>query len=130
MTRRDDIEMQERIKTLIEQEPDARERIRLLILLQISSIQTDNIGVVQGLLERFEDHTERFSKHVADEQKLINQGRGAWKVIGVGLVLLQAALGWIYIEQVDAIKHMQVAIASNAKEIAVINDRLKRGPAP
>lgn len=130
MTRQSDSDVQDKIKALIENEPDAKERIRLMILLQISNVLTDNVGVVQGLIKRVEDHSERFDTHVEEEQRLLNQGRGAWKVIGVAIVSLNAWLGWMYTEQLGVIKQMQAAIASNTKEIAVLSDRLKRGVTP
>lgn len=121
--------MQEKIKDMIEQEPDPRERMRLLILLQISSILVDNVAAVQGLSDRLDVHDIKFDTHVDEESKLINQGRGMWRVMVFALLLAQGAIGYLYVDTINVLKQMQTSISTNSRDLAVMRDRLDRSGA-
>lgn len=127
--RRADHSMQEKIKDMIEQEPDPRERMRLLILLQISSILVDNVAAVQGLSDRLDVHDIKFDTHVDEESKLINQGRGMWRVMVFALLLAQGAIGYLYVDTINVLKQMQTSISTNSRDLAVMRDRLDRSGA-
>lgn len=123
--RRADSEMQQKIEALIQEEADPRERARLLILYQIAAVLIDNVSAVRETTQEFKEHRLEYEAHIAREEALINQGKGLWRVLGAAVVIVQASLGYLYVEHIEALKGMQATINGHAKQLEVINERYR-----
>lgn len=121
--RRADGEMQQKIEALIQEEADPRERARLLILYQIASVLIDNVSAVRETTQEFKDHRLEYEAHITREEALINQGRGLWRALGAVIVVVQATLGYLYVDHMDSLKMMQGTINSHAQQLEVIAER-------
>ena len=124
-SRQSDEDMQKKIEELIEDESDPRERARLLILLAISRTLVDNVVAVREVTDEFRSHREEFDRHLAAEQAMLNQGRGAMRLAMAAIFLIQSVFGYVFIEHVTLVKALQMEVTNNTKEIAVIESKIK-----
>lgn len=124
--RKADEEVQRKIEELIEAESDPRERARLLILLAISRTLIDNVVAVREVTEEFRAHRVEFETTREEQLRILNQGRGAWKVAGIFLLILQAAFGWVLGEYVMIVKDHQMQINEHSRRFAVIDERHRK----
>lgn len=121
--RRADSEMQQKIEALIQEEADPRERARLLILYQIAAVLIDNVAAVRETTAEFKDHRLEYEAHITREEALINQGRGLWRALGAVVVVVQATLGYLYVDHMESLKAMQTTMNSHAQQLEVIAER-------
>lgn len=78
------------IAQLIAAENDPKQRASLLVLHAISLLLESNTKMVVDIAMKLEKHLEVFSLHATEEQKLMNQGKGAWKIMAWVLAAVQA----------------------------------------
>lgn len=78
------------IQQMIIAEGDPRQRASLIVLHAISLSLEANTATVREISLKLEKHLVRFDNHATKEQELMNQGRGAWKVIAGVLTFAQA----------------------------------------
>jgi hypothetical protein len=121
--RRAESDTHQKIERLIEDEQDPRERVRLVVLHQISTVLADNVAAVSKMNTEFIDHRDDYEKHIARETAILNQGRGMLRVLGLVLVGAQSLLGYLYYQHVDAVRELQAITAGNSKEIEIIRER-------
>jgi hypothetical protein len=121
--RRADMEAQKQIEDLIQDENDPRARTHLLVLYQLSTGLTDNIGAVRALIDEMKALRQDHDAHVKEEEKILQQGRGAWKIFAWVLITAQSVIGFLYIEHLQALKALQVSVVTLQKEIEVIQER-------
>lgn len=83
----DDENIKREVQQLIISEPDPKEKVRLLMLLQLNTSLVSNVVAVRNLTKEFKEHRMEFEAHLAAEEKLVNTGRGA---IWAALILVGA----------------------------------------
>jgi hypothetical protein len=115
--RHNDEDVKSLIQRLIEDEPDARERIRLLILLQLNSTLVDNVVAVRELTKEYKGHREEFEQHVEKDRLMVAYGRGAlWAaVILVGVI--QVMVGFVLKQHMEEFKHVATISATTAAKL-------------
>ena len=121
--RRSDAEMQQKIEALIQDEPDSRERARLLILYQIATVLIDNVSAVRETTKEFREHRLEYDSHIEREERYINQGRGMWRMAGAVVFIAQAMLGYLYYQHTDTMRGVQVVVSSISKDMETIRER-------
>lgn len=121
--RRSDLDAQHQLEEMIRLEPDARTRAQLLILHQLSASQTDNTAAMRTFMEEVKALRADHDRHVKEETILIQQGRGAVKVIIWVLITAQAVLGFLYTEHIAALRALQESVFIAQKEIEAIQER-------
>lgn len=128
-TRLSDEDAHKRIEDMLRDENDPKERMRLLLLLRLNDVLTDNVVATRELTQEFKNHRgefnvhqDKFDQHVADERVLIAKGRVAlWVAVGfVGLV--QAMGGYIINKHLG---ELSMAIAVSADNRAYIEGHKK-----
>lgn len=122
-TRHADIEMLAKIQSLIEDEADPRERTRLLILFEIARGLNDSTRAVREVTTEFREHRLEFESHVDDEQKLINQGKGMWRVVVIGVIVIQSALSYVIVDHFAEMQALRVTTEKHSKQLEVIAER-------
>lgn len=119
-----DKEIRDRLQELIEAEPDARERSRLLIMMQISTTLVDNVRAVRGLTEEMHTHRSDFAEHVKKELELYNQGKGMWRVITGFLAIAQVLLTGMFLTYQSDMKSVLEATRSADKRLDIMEERV------
>lgn len=119
-----DKEIRDRLQELIEAEPDARERSRLLIMMQISTTLVDNVRAVRGLTEEMHTHRSDFAEHIKKELELYNQGKGMWRVITGFLVIAQVILTGMFLTYQSEMKAVLEATRSADKRLDMMEERV------
>jgi hypothetical protein len=121
--RRTDSEMQEKIESLLKEAADPRDRALLMILYHISTVLIDNVSAVRESTDEFKLHREEYDAHVKREEAYINQGRGMWRIVGLLMFVVQSTLGYLYYQNVDAMRELQTAVVLINRDMAVIKER-------
>ena len=85
------------ISQMIADENDPKQRAFLIVLHSINQSLEANTNTVKEISDKLEGHLEEFGDHVVREEKLLNQGRGAWKIFAwvVSIAQLLATYGWV-----------------------------------
>jgi len=101
------------IEAMIAAEDDPKQRSFLIVLNSINNSLMANTTVTTNLSTQFGEHLERFEEKVAEDARLLNQGKGAWKVAA-----------WV----LGAAQSIVVALALfAAKDISSIHEELVAG---
>ena len=124
-TRQADIEMLAKIQGLIEDESDPRERTRLLILFEIARGLNDSTRAVREVTTEFREHRLEFESHVDDNHRIINQGKGMWRVVAVGVIVIQSALSYVILDHLNEMKNLRLTVGQHSKELRVIDERIR-----
>lgn len=84
------------IQQMIIAEGDPRQRASLIVLHAISLALEANTATVRDISSKLEKHLVRFDNHAATEQTLMNQGKGAWRVMAwvIGAAQVIALYAW------------------------------------
>ena len=87
------------IDQMIIDEPDAKQRAFLIVLNSINQSLIANTSTVRDISIKLEAHLDNFEVHVANEDAIMNRGRGAWKVMAwvLGLAQLVGVSLWLQI---------------------------------
>ena len=121
-------EIKATIERLIEQEDNAVERGRLLVLLQISNVMTD-------IAEKNKD----LESKISESQNFINHSRrasdryaGARKVIASLFFVGQAVSGWFIYQLVDVPKKITADLVAVERRVFILESslRVKDSPLP
>ena len=73
------------ISQMIASENDPKQRASLMVLHAISTSLEAITVTIRDMQDKFEIHLLRFETHATKEQELMNQGKGAWKIMA-GLI--------------------------------------------
>lgn len=79
------------IERMIGEETDPRVRVQLLMMYKLTS-------AVTSMGENVSDLDRKFSLHINDDNALVNQIKGAWKVIAWVLGVAQVLVVWVYLD--------------------------------
>lgn len=118
-TRFDDENIKQAVQQLIIDEQDPKEKLRLLMLLQLNSSLVSNVIAVRNLTGEFKEHRLEFEGHVKAEEKLVNTGRGAlWAVIGL-IGFVQAISGYVFTQQMSRFEQIsEIAVKAHDDNVA------------
>ena len=85
------------ISQMIVDENDPKQRAFLIVLHSINQSLEANTDTVREINSKLENHLEAFGHHVSNEEKILNQGRGAWKVFAWIVTVAQVLVtyGWV-----------------------------------
>ena len=78
------------IEGMIIEEGDPKQRAFLIVLNAINISLVANTRTVREISEKLESHLDNFQAHTENEEAIMNQGRGAWKVLAWVLGIAQA----------------------------------------
>lgn len=102
------------LDALIRQENDPDKRLRLMLLQNLNtSVVAVHSAVTQTQTDvaihrvEFQEHLKEFTRHCVHEEAILNRGRGAWWVISISLVLMQAFAAYSWKVHRDEITKMQ-----------------------
>lgn len=114
------------IEAMIAEENDPKQRSFLIILNSINNSLVANTAVTANLSKQFEEHLQKFEDKVEEDEKLLNQGRGAWKVAAWVLGTMQAAVLAAAIYAANDIKAIHDALHEGQLADARIAARVER----
>ena len=77
------------IEGMIIEEGDPKQRAFLIVLNAINISLVANTRTVREISEKLESHLDNFQAHTENEDAIMNQGRGAWKVLAWVLGIAQ-----------------------------------------
>ena len=77
------------INQLIADESDPKQRAFLIVLHNINLSLEANTNTVRDIGDRLEEHITKFTDHTNNEQVLMAQGKGAWRVMAWVLGIAQ-----------------------------------------
>lgn len=80
------------IESLISEENDPKQRAFLIILNSINASMMANTSATSQVAEKLDSHMSLFEKKAEADAKLLNQGRGAWRVLAWVLGTAQAVI--------------------------------------
>lgn len=89
--RASDSDIHKQILDLIEKEPNATDRTKLLVMLRFATLMMDNINVVASVAKDIEDHKKTCSKIVeeaVDEMSSIKPYFAKWKNVSNTLTMV------------------------------------------
>ena len=69
------------INQLIADESDPKQRAFLIVLHNINLSLEANTKTVRDIGDRLEEHITKFTDHANNEQIMVTQGKGAWRVM-------------------------------------------------
>lgn len=84
------------IEKLIRSEDDPKTRTLLVILNVMSDALRENTDSTEKLTTKMEKNTDRFEAHEKEEQEVLNQVKGAWRVIVIVTMVVQGLGLYIY----------------------------------
>jgi hypothetical protein len=121
----DDENIKQAIQQLIVDEEDPKEKLRLLMLLQLNTSLLANVVAVRNLTVEFKEHRLEFETHVKAEEKLINTGRGAiWAVIAL-IGFVQATSGYIFTQHMDKFDQVSRIAVQSHDDNVLQGERIK-----
>lgn len=123
--RRTDVNSHAEIEALIREEPDPRERARLLVLLQLNAVLVDNVTATRGLADQFKAHRAEFEAHARVEEGLLNKGRGAMWVAIILSGVIQALVIFQATQALDAIREIGALARTNALAVERISTEVR-----
>ena len=99
------------ISQMIAAENDPKQRASLIVLHAISLSLEANTTTVRDISAKLEKHLDAFDRHATKEEQLINQGRGAWRIIAWVLAGVQVIAIVLWNETRSAQKDTQAELA-------------------
>jgi hypothetical protein len=88
------------IEALISEENDPKQRAFLIILNSINASMVANTEATREVADKLDNHLSLFEKKSEADALLLNQGRGAWKVLawvlGTAQVAILAISGYVF----------------------------------
>ena len=133
--RKMDLDLKQRIQQMVEEEPDIKVRVQLMLMARVVDFLGDNIKAVRSIMSEFkgheknlEDFQEEFHKHLKDHEvyaDIVNQGKGGWKVAAAASlligVLINVLISTLYVTAVNDISDLK----SKSIDLLVEVERLK-----
>jgi hypothetical protein len=85
------------ISLMIANENDPKQRAFLIVLNSINLALEANTATVREISQKLEHLLDDFDNHVTEDERLVNQGRGAWKVAAwvIGIAQVMATGAWV-----------------------------------
>ena len=114
------------IAELLKHAESPSERATLLVLHKIATKLGDIDKDFTEHRREFNEHREEFRSHVAEEQKLLARGLGAWMILSGALAIGASAGAWYVGAHItDVNKVQQVVIDLNSNRLTAIEQQLR-----
>lgn len=115
-----------KIETLIQEENSASDRVRLMILLQISSILSDISKSNSEVIARLDATEAKIDSHILHNRRVEDKFAGAKKVLAALFIVAQAGFGYIGYQVIETPKRQQEAIIHIDKRLAVLESKVEK----
>lgn len=115
-----------KIEELIQTEDSPAERVRLMLLLQISNILSDISKSNSEVIARLDDTEHKIESHILHNRRAEDKFSGAKKVVAALFFVVQGGFGYIGYQVIEAPKKQQEAIIQIDKRLAVLEARIIR----
>ena len=112
------------ISLMIAAENDPKQRAFLIVLHNINLSLEANTTTVKEISEKLEQHLEAFNEHTQEDQKLINQGRGAWKIVAWVIALAQILGTGAWLQQRSDMAALDQTVRKELIEHARVESRV------
>lgn len=77
------------IESLIAGEPDAKQRIYLIVLNNLNKSLVANTETIRSVSMKFDEHLVNFETYTRDKEAMLNKGRGMWQIVTWAAVIVQ-----------------------------------------
>jgi len=111
------------LEQMIAAENDPQRRVLLLLVNTFNANLAANTTAVEGISTKLDNHLTKFEQHMALDDELRNQGKGAWKVLAWVLGGVQVIGLGIWVEAKAEIKDIHASIAIAQRNDATIEAR-------
>jgi hypothetical protein len=81
------------IEHLIAQESDPKQRVFLIVLNNLNISLIANTEATTAIGQKLDAHLTNFERYTQDKERILNQGKGAWKIIAWALSTAQLLIG-------------------------------------
>lgn len=98
------------ISLMIANENDPKQRAFLIVLNSINLALEANTATVREISQKLEHLLDDFNTHVTEDERLVNQGRGAWKVVAWVIGIAQVMATGAFVSQRSEISDLTKAI--------------------
>lgn len=122
--RTSDAAEQHNIDMLIADENDPKIRLQLMVMNRINLSLIANTETVTSLKDKLDTHLNEYEKHIEYNNKLLNQGKGAWKIIMWVLGIVQVLTIAAWADYRSDIKSISAQLATDNSRHSVIDTRL------
>lgn len=112
------------IEQMILEEGDKKQRAFLIVLDSINKSLIANTDTIREVSSKLETHLEQFEAHTAQENALLNRGRGMWTVVAWVIGTAQVIGLGIWNEARTEIKDINTAVKSTQHQIMQIEARV------
>lgn len=113
-----------KIETLIQEENSPSERVRLMLLLQISSILSDISESNSEVIARLDKTEEKIEAHIIHNRRTEDKFSGAKKALAALFFVAQGGLGYLAYQMIEAPKKTQEAVILIDKRLTVLESRI------
>lgn len=113
-----------KIEELIQQEDSPAERVRLMLLLQISNILSDISKSNDEVLNRLEKTEQKIESHIIHNRRTEDKFSGAKKALATLFFIFQGALGYIAYQVIDVPKQNKEAVILLDKRLSILESRI------
>lgn len=118
------------IAELIKQEGDAKNRAFLIILQNINLSLIANTKTVNDIDEQLKQHLVTFQLRAERDDRLMNQGRGMWRILGSLLAVLQVIIGWAIVDHRAELADLRNIEAAHNNRILILEQQVVRAQKP
>lgn len=112
------------IEQMILQEADQKQRAFLIVLHAINTNLIANTKTIREVSVKLEEHLEQFEAHTAQENALVNKGRGVWKVLAWVIGGAQVIGLGIWNEARTEIKDINTSVKNTQSQLMQIEARV------
>lgn len=114
-----------KIEELIQAEDSPAERVRLMLLLQISNILSDISKSNEEVLSRIDKTEEKIESHIIHNRRAEDKFSGAKKVVAALFFVVQGALGYLAYQMIETPKKTQEAVILIDKRLSILEARIQ-----
>ena len=98
------------ISLMIANENDPKQRAFLIVLNSINLALEAKTATVREISQKLEHLLDDINTHVTEDERLVNQGRGAWKVVAWVIGIAQVMATGAFVSQRSEISDLTKAI--------------------
>ena len=113
-----------KIEELIQAEDAPAERVRLMLLLQISNILSDISKSNSEVIARLDATENKIESHIIHNRRAEDKFSGMKKVLAGLFFVAQAGLGYVGYQLIEVPKKQQEAIIQIDKRLTVLEARI------
>ena len=112
------------IEGMIIEEGDPKQRAFLIVLNAINISLVANTHTVREISEKLESHLDNFQAHTENEDAIMNQGRGAWKVLAWVLGIAQTVTVSVWLMSINEIATINKNFHAHEVKVQQIESRV------